>query len=166
MASVSPAFVLLRRDGLAVESPSWPGTCYVYQAGFELTATCLPLSSEIRACDTNAKETPVLPVPSSHLQTHLLHRTCHDPPGLTPPSVPLFSIPLALGVLYTEVSCPQCTRHGVCLSQCHRNTGIIHTSAGLLMPEAQVPCLGPSVCPQILRLVPRCGSSAGWGGFW
>lgn len=117
------------------------------EAGFELTETCLP-----QCCDSGlrhyARETPALPVPSSHLQTHLLHRTCHDVPGLTPSSLPLFSIPLALGVLYMEVSWPQCTHHSVCLSQSHRNTGMVHTLAGLLMPEV------PSVCP----LSPQAGA--------
>lgn len=98
MASVSPAFVLLRwgvgvGGGLNVESPSGPGTCYADQADFELTENCLPLRAAIQVCDPMPERPPVFPVPSSHPQTHLLHRTCHDLPGLTPPCVPLFSIP-------------------------------------------------------------------------
>lgn len=147
-----------------MESPSGPGTCYADQADFELTENCLPLRAVIQVCDPMPERPPVLPVPSSHLQTHLLHRTCHDHAR---PCVPLFSIPppSLRCPLYRSQLAP--VHSSWCVSfpmaQGHR---LVHASAGPLMPEAPRPCLLPSVCPQVLRLVPRCGSSSGRGGLW
>lgn len=77
--------------------------------------------------------------------------------------------PPALGILSREVSWPQDTCHGVCLSCCHGNTRMVHTHLWLV-PEGQVPCLLPRVWPPspqagaTMWLFWEAGWLLGWAG--